>query len=224
MDVWFTRCKRTAKCSHCGRQIEVHSPMVHGKLWLVLNKDSTQKTLRFVKHFYWHGEREDGVCCWVEQGLAALHMRSPEVETRGGKTLLLPLELRQKRLKLLQRHARLVQLLSEEMEKLATDTVSSRPLGSWMKVSRIGQQLEELKDAIAPLGGVPPSWMPREMKEELSSPEQSSNLIAKEESEADQLDTSLTELEEMEAAQTYPLLPLNGLATPVSIRRLIPIG
>jgi hypothetical protein len=76
----------------------------------------------------------------------------------GRKTLLLSQDVRKKRLQLLQRHARLVQMLKEEMEKLATDETTSSPQGSWERVANIGLRLEELKSAIEPLGGVPSSW------------------------------------------------------------------
>jgi superfamily I DNA and/or RNA helicase len=53
-------------------------------------------------------------------------------------------------------------MLREEMEKLATDSATTHPIGSWLRVSSIGNKLEELKELIAPLGGIPTSWKTKE--------------------------------------------------------------
>lgn len=155
MDTWISRCNRTVECVHCHREIELHEPCVFGKQWV-----KTQSGSWLYYMYHWHAKRkDDGVCCWVEQGLFNFSQMK-FVETRGRKvTLTLSAEIRQKRLAILQRHARLVQMLKEEMEKLATDSETAHPVGSWERVAHYGQELEALKEKIAPLGGVPPSWI-----------------------------------------------------------------
>jgi len=149
--------------------------MVVGRYWTVYNANSAAP-IHHRHTIHWHVKREsDSICCWIEQGLTELNLKlaEPKVSNRGGKTLLLSSDMRKKRLQLLQRHARLVQMLKEEMEKLATDETTSQPLGSWDRVSVLGQRLDELKDLIEPLGGVPVGWL---NQEDSSSPNNSAGL------------------------------------------------
>jgi hypothetical protein len=55
-----------------------------------------------------------------------------------------------------------MQMLREEMEKLATDDITTHPTGSWQKVANIGLKLDLLKEQIAPMGGVPTTWLTEE--------------------------------------------------------------
>ena len=158
MEIRITECRRTIDCEYCHKPIELHSPIIIGKNWFVYNKGTASEAHRYYIH-HWHAKDASGSCCWLEQGLYVLLIAEKRIETRGGKTLLLPIDQRKQRLKLLQRHARLVQMLKEEMEKLATDATTSRPVGSWDRVALLGQRLEELKALIQPLGGVPSSWL-----------------------------------------------------------------
>ena len=133
MDIWITDCRYTVECHHCHQPILLHSPMVVGRYWTVYNANSAAP-IHHRHTIHWHVKREsDSICCWIEQGLTELNLKlaEPKVSNRGGKTLLLSSDMRKKRLQLLQRHARLVQMLKEEMEKLATDETTSQPLGSW---------------------------------------------------------------------------------------------
>jgi len=50
MDVWFTWCKRTAKCKWCEKPILVATPMVMKRLWRKGNPDSRKINLTFYYH------------------------------------------------------------------------------------------------------------------------------------------------------------------------------
>lgn len=63
MDIWIRWCHKSSKCRHCGEQIEKHTPVVIGKLWI--------RSRRFFYIIRWHPQ------CWVDQGIAAL----PEYES-----------------------------------------------------------------------------------------------------------------------------------------------
>jgi len=152
----ITECRRSVLCSYCNKEILLHSPMIKGSYYT-----SADKGTKFMHTLHWHVERgEDQKCCWLEQGLAVLKERKlSQEETRGNRMLLLPVEKRKQRLQLLQKHARLVQMLKEEIEKLATDSETTNPKGSWQRVALLGERIEELKSLIAPLGGIPVTWL-----------------------------------------------------------------
>jgi hypothetical protein len=158
MQIHIHYCRRTKECEYCRQPIALNEPEIVGQIWATFNSGTASEAHRYYTHF-WHAKKLDGTCCWLESGLSAISQMEKKVETRGGKTLLLPSDVRKKRLQLLQRHARLVQMLKEEMEKLATDETTSNPQGSWERVALLGQRLEELKSYIEPLGGIPASWI-----------------------------------------------------------------
>ncbi len=125
--------------------------MVFGKLWLRRSGEGTE-VLRWVKNFRWHAKRtRDDQCCWLIKGLEEFSLR-PYVEKRGRKKLLLPPEIKLKRLQILRRRARLVQRL----KALILDELSNADLDIFI---RIGSQIESLKDEIEPYGGIPKSWL-----------------------------------------------------------------
>ncbi len=151
MDIYLTTCRKTVpSCSYCGETIELSEPMVCGKLWQKYTEEGGEPR-RWVKNFRWHGRRKrDSQCCWLEQALENLSLH-PVVETRGRKSLILPKEVKEERLKILRQRARAVSALHELMlaplDKQDVD-----------KVIRIGARIEEMKEKILPLGGVPKSW------------------------------------------------------------------
>lgn len=128
MDIWITRCRKTARCKYCEKPILVSEPIVKGRLW---------RRKKWTLNFYWHPD------CWVEQGIAEMEKR-PVIETRGRKSLPLTAEIQEKRICLLKRRASVIQRLKRE-----TDPV---------KVLHLGEMLEDLKEEIKPLGGVPKTW------------------------------------------------------------------
>jgi hypothetical protein len=121
-------------------------------MWLRKAGEGTE-VLRWVKNFRWHAKRNrDGQCCWLVKGLDDFNSR-PYVEKRGRKRLLLPIDVRAKRLGLLRKRARIVQQIRTLM--LDDDDIDNDSLNRCVK---LGAQLESLKEEILPYGGVPKSW------------------------------------------------------------------
>ena len=158
MDVWLTICHKTVpKCHYCHEPIHLGEVMVAGKLWFRASKEGGD-IRRWIKHFRWHAQKETPSLsgppvetnCWLLEGLAYL-AEHPYVETRGRKQLQLSTKQKDARLKILRQRARLVQKLKTLMEA----PLDSKDLDVMIK---IGSQIEELKERIGPLGGVPPSW------------------------------------------------------------------
>jgi len=150
MDIWLTTCKKKAKCSYCEELIELGEPVVYGRLWL-RTKEGEYKPRRFVKRFRWHAQKGDEKkCCWLEQALNNL-ANNPYIETRGRKRLVLPPEIREKRLKVLRRRAKVVQ-------QLRTETEEQPERQDIDEIIRLGGILARLKEEIEPLGGVPKGW------------------------------------------------------------------
>jgi len=102
--------------------------MVKGRLW---------RPGKWTLNFYWHPN------CWVEQGIAEMEKR-PVIESRGRKSLPITNEQQEKRLGVLKRRGSVIQRLKRE-----TDPV---------KTLHLGEMLEDLKEEIKPLGGVPIGW------------------------------------------------------------------
>lgn len=102
-----------------------------------------------MKKFRWHARRkEDDQCCWLVQGLDNFD-KTPFVETRGRQPLVMPQDMRKARLRLLQRHARVMQVIKAESEREGVDVD---------RLIRLGSQLAEMKEQISLAGGVPKSW------------------------------------------------------------------
>jgi len=124
--------------------------MVCGKLWQKYTEEGGEPR-RWVKNFRWHGKRKrDGQCCWLVQALENLSLH-PVVERRGRKTLILPKVVKEERLKILRQRARAVARLKE----LMLDTPNQQDVD---EIVRIGSKVEEMKERIEKLGGVPRSW------------------------------------------------------------------
>lgn len=150
MDIWVGRCNKSCNCIHCGELIELGEPEVFGKLWMRFTNEGA-KPRTWVRKFHWHAKRKrDGQCCWLVQALEAFG-KQKHVETRGRKKILLPKKKREARLRILRRRAKVMQQLRVEVEK-APDVRDME------EMIRLGGILEELKQEIAPVGGVPKSW------------------------------------------------------------------
>ena len=160
MDIWLTVCRKTVpKCHYCNEPIKLGEVMVAGKLWFRASQEGGEAR-RWIKHFRWHAQKETTnfggqpsplkISCWLLEGLAYL-AEHPQAETRGRKQLQLPKKQKDARLKILRQRARLVQKLKTLMEApLDQDDLNY--------MIKIGSQIEELKEQIKSLGGVPPSW------------------------------------------------------------------
>jgi len=148
MDIWIGRCKKSAECNYCGETIENGEPAVFGKLWRQYGAEGGE-VRKWTKKFRWHARRKrDGQCCWAIQGLENFDS-TPYTETRGRRPLVISKEMRETRLRLLRRHAKVMQRLRVEMEsgKANVDVLI-----------HLGSRLETLKEEISQVGGVPKSW------------------------------------------------------------------
>lgn len=150
MDIWISSCKKPVKCSHCEELIETGEPTVFGKLWLKHTEEGGEAR-RWVKNLRWHAQRKrDGQCCWLVAGLDYL-AKNPPVDRRGGKSLMLPKDIREERLRILRTRARLVAKLRELMlaplNQKDTDQIIA-----------IGSRIEEMKERIQNFGGPPKTW------------------------------------------------------------------
>jgi hypothetical protein len=151
VDIWLSRCNKTVTCSHCGEDIEVGEPEVFGKLWLRFSQDGEAKARTWTKTFHWHGRRKrDGQCCWLVQALEKFDS-TKFIESRGRKKLLMPKEARDGRLKILRKHAKVLQQLRAIMEEPAGDR-------DMVAITRLGGRLQKLRIDIEKFGGAPESW------------------------------------------------------------------
>ena len=147
MDIWISTCHKKSKCSHCGEDIENNEPCVFGKLWKKFTGKESE-VRKWTITFHWHARRKsDGQCCWLAQAMEYLE-KQEYTEMRGRHCIVLPKELREKRLSILRRRARVMQRIRAEMEEG----------GNVDALIHLGKQLETLKEEIAPLGGVPKNW------------------------------------------------------------------
>lgn len=88
--------------------------------------------------------------CWIDQAVANLAKREV-VETRGRKRLVMTDDIRAARQKILVRRASVTQRIRAEVEKPGE-------LQSIDRIIHLGELLNNLKEEIEPLGGVPKSW------------------------------------------------------------------
>jgi hypothetical protein len=91
----------------------------------------------------WHPE------CWIEQGKIEADKKPFEITKPGRKALLLPDDMKQKRLEIQRRRASVVQRIGQEIIKPAPNSD---------RIVRFGEMLEQFKKDILPFGGIPKSW------------------------------------------------------------------
>ena len=152
MEVYATYCRKTIEqCSYCGEPITLAELMICGKL-RQRSKQEGGEARRWVMNFRWHGKRKrDKQNCWLESAVEFLE-RNPVVETRGRRSLQLPEDVKQQRLKILRQRARAVARLKELM---LDNLIDQKDID---EIIRIGSKIEEMKEKILPLGGLPKSW------------------------------------------------------------------
>jgi len=148
MDIWISRNGRTTICASCHETIAIDEPVVRGRLWKRSKEENT--TSRWSKTFTWHTKNQDGICCWLAEGLLALE-KTPKVETRGRKATGLPADIQTYRVKLLKRRGSIMQRL----KKQTNVPIEVRDLD---KIILLGQQLDKVKLEIEKYGGVPDNW------------------------------------------------------------------
>ena len=152
MEIYVTICRKTIEyCSYCSEPIELDELIVCGKLWRRKVTEEGEPR-RWIANFRWHARRKrDGQNCWIQSAIEFLE-RNPVVETRGRKSLQLPEDIKLARLKILRQRARTVARLKELM---LDNLVDQRDID---EIIRIGSKIEEMKEKILPLGGLPKSW------------------------------------------------------------------
>lgn len=149
MNIWLKICKKVVRCHYCLEDITTKEYMVFG-VWREKGTDGNSKG--YTRRYHWHAKRpRDGQCCWLVQSLERLE-REPQVERRGRKKLLLPQEDREKRLCILRQRAR----LKQKIKLLFLSETDERDIE---QIISVGRKLEELRQRIEPLGGIPKSWL-----------------------------------------------------------------
>lgn len=98
------------------------------------------------KQMYFHAKRPS---CWVDRAIQELESRPKAAETRGRNALLIPDEMREKRLKVMRRRASYKQRLDVELRKLRPDM---------KKVIHLIDLMTRTIQEVEPLGGVPVDW------------------------------------------------------------------
>ena len=118
--------------------------MVVGKVWR--NREG-QVGFGYAKRWtiklHWHTK------CWIKQAIDALKKR-PVIETRGRVKLEISKEQSAARVKILRRHAAVVQRIRIEMSKGEKQNID--------RIIRLGSSINKLKEEIEPFGGVPKNW------------------------------------------------------------------
>ena len=140
MDVWLTKCRKTAKCYHCEKPIENNDYMVVCKYWR--KRDGNAVNWPFKMRFHAN--------CWIERGIQHIE-NNPRVETRGRKRQPMTDETRVNRLKIMRRRAAVVQRIKLERVKVAESQNVDR-------IIHLGAMLAELRSEIEVYGGAPKDW------------------------------------------------------------------
>lgn len=143
MNVWMKRCRREAKCRFCEKPIEKGGYLVFCS-WYKKTKDKAGAPQTWQFHMSFHPQ------CWIDQAIIELE-KSPPAETRGRKRLPMTDEVKEKRIKILRRRGAVLQRIRNELAKPEEERSIDR-------IIHFGDKLNELKEEIVPLGGVPSSW------------------------------------------------------------------
>ena len=144
MQVWMKICRKQATCRHCPRPILKNHPMVVCRYYKKTRMEAGGSPQNWSFTIRFHPQ------CWIDQAVAALKEKVV-VETRGRKKSPLLDNIRAARVRVLARRATVVQRIRAEMAK----PKESRNID---RIIHLGGKLNELKEEIAPLGGVPKSW------------------------------------------------------------------
>ena len=162
MNLWIAKARVGAECTYCHKDIPKSAPCIFGRTWIRKDNEGTDGAgVYWTKTYHWHIQSPDNNCCWIVQGLSVLDTKSSNSHTqhRGRKRLVLPADTRLQRLHLLQKRARLVQVINEQLEIIAANgfvgIIDTRPLN---RIIAAGTKMKEMKVQIQQLGGVPKGW------------------------------------------------------------------
>ncbi|GAG26431.1 unnamed protein product [marine sediment metagenome] len=143
MNVWMKKCRRETNCRFCEKPIVKGSYLVYCT-WFKKTKDKAGTPQKWKFHMSFHPQ------CWIDQAVIELE-KAPPVETRGRKRLAMTDDTKEKRIKILRRRGAVLQRIRNELAKPEEDRSIDR-------IIHFGDKLNELKEEIEPLGGVPSSW------------------------------------------------------------------
>lgn len=143
MNVWIKKCHKQAACKYCPK------PIVNGEYMVVCKyyrktKSAAGDPQKWGFFMRFHPQ------CWIDRAVAELESRV-YTETRGRKKIEMLDETRVARLKIMMRHAAVVQRIKREVEKSENSYQVDR-------IIHLGEMLGKLKEEIEPLGGIPKSW------------------------------------------------------------------
>lgn len=147
MDVWFTWCKRTARCSWCDSPIKVSEEMIVKKYWRKGIEDNRKWNIKF----YYHPD------CYIAEGRDYLR-RNPYSAciagvSRGRPALRLTPEAKRERDLILRRKAALEQ--RRKIIRQGDGHIADKAL----QEAKIDEKIAELMGEIMKVGGIPPSWL-----------------------------------------------------------------
>ncbi len=130
MNVWIKVCAKQAICDWCKQPIENRHYEVIGE------------------HLYgkWRIRRRWHPDCWIAQGISSLE-RNPKVDNRGRNKMSISDTDRSERNKLLMRRAATLRQLTISIES-----------GNAIRIEFLGEKLNDLRNKIENLGGIPSSW------------------------------------------------------------------
>ena len=144
MYVWMRKCRRQASCRHCPKPILNGEYMVICRYYKRTRREDGGNNQNWSFTIHFHPQ------CWIDQAIAALEEK-PIVETRGKKKLSMTDDMREARFAVLRRRGSVLQRIRREIEKSAEEQNTDR-------IIHLGGLLNQLKEEIEPLGGVPESW------------------------------------------------------------------
>ena len=154
MHIALTTCRKGVACTYCHEDITTADLMLVGKEYSISPNGNKWCTV-----LHWHVENKEGKCCWLEEAkIKEAEKRLSFKETRGRHYLPLDIETRKKRLYLIRKRARTIQLIKAEVENLAVSEWIDHPCIDSTKLVAYGLQLEQISAEIVNYGGVPESW------------------------------------------------------------------
>ncbi len=143
LTVWVRKTRKTTKCYHCNRDVEVGTYQIVCQYYMKVANGKT-----WWKRMVFHSGYGGGKNCWLDRAVAEIELHPP-IETRGRKRGVISDENRVIRVKLLRRHAAVMQRLRVEME-------SNSVVG--VRVAHLTESLERLGQEIEQYGGKPVGW------------------------------------------------------------------
>lgn len=144
MDIWAKRVGRIAHC-RCG----CGQTMAAGEIAIVgsTRKQSHKDGKMWIRKLYWIPDH------WLAQAVQSVD-RTPHIESRGRKRLLMSPEDKVARQKIIMKKASVVQRIRKLREN-GDGELSENNLG---KLMHYGELINQYKVELEVLGGVPKSW------------------------------------------------------------------